>query len=173
MTGSSGPTRTPSSEHVVGFAVDSCYASLDLSSTGGNCLVVAQRIDEWVHVIGQDPFNVACYTLAEWIGEGAQAQTPFIECYDVRMAWELPRTLHEDCLLWHCGPGDAWIFASNRPCVGRLGCLTRGVEGVDFRHADRQVGGEGGTTNQVPGVSQVTPRRCSRNCRRRTVRFKP
>jgi hypothetical protein len=130
------------SESVVAFAGGAWDASLNLYSTGGNCLVTTQQVDEWVHVIGQDTFNIARYTLAEWIGEEDQADPPFIECDDAQMAWELLRTLREDCLVWQCGGCDAWIFTSNRPRVGRLKCSTCGDAGVDFRHADRHVGGE-------------------------------
>jgi hypothetical protein len=104
-------------------------------------MVATQQVDEWVYVVGQNDFNVARYTLAEWVGEAEQADPPYIECDDAVMAWELLRLIREDCLLWQCAGCDAWIFASNRPRVGILRCSTCNAGGVDFRHADRHVGG--------------------------------
>lgn len=130
------------SESVVAVAGGAWDASLNLYSTGGNCLVATQQVDEWVYVVGQDTFNIARYSLTEWIGEEEQQDPPFIECDDETMAWELLRTLRDDCLVWQCGACDAWIFTSNRPRVGRLRCSTCRDGGVDFRHADRHVGGD-------------------------------
>jgi hypothetical protein len=118
-------------------------ASLNHFDTGGGCLVTTQQVDEWVYVVGQDAFDVARYSLAEWLGEVDQnPDPPLIECDDAVMAWELLRVLREDCLVWQCGACDGWIFTSNRPRVGVLRCSTCGDGGVDFRHADRHVGGE-------------------------------
>ena len=52
------------------------------------------------------------------------------------------RHLRRDCLVWQCGACDAWIFTSSRPQVGVLRCSTCGDGGIDFRHADRHVGGD-------------------------------
>lgn len=132
---------TQASQVVTQYAGDAFEASLNLYSTGGNCMVVTEQVDEWVYVVGQDTFDVARYTLAEWNGEVEQSDPPYIECDDERMVWELLTSLRDGCLLWQCGACDGWIFTSNRPRVGRLRCSTCGGGGVDFRHADRNVGG--------------------------------
>jgi len=130
------------SEAVVELAGGAYVASLNHFDTGGGCMVTTQQIDDVVFVVGQDDFRVARYSLAEWLGEEDQADPPFIEADDATMAWELLRVLREDCLLWQCGACDAWIYTSTRPRVGVLRCATCGDGGVDFRHADRHVGGE-------------------------------
>lgn len=137
-----GDVMIQASQSVIAFAGGAWDASLNFYSTGGNCLVVTQQVDEWVFVVGQDDFNVGRYTVAEWIGDVEQTDPPLIACDDERMAWELLRLIREDCLLWQCGACDAWIFTSNRPRIGLLRCSTCGDGGVDFRHADRHVGGQ-------------------------------
>lgn len=128
------------SEVVLSHAGGAWDASLNHYSTGGNCLVTTQQIDEDVYVVGQDEYAVAKYTLASWLGDEDQSDPPFIECDNAEQAWELLRLLREDCLLWQCGACDAWIFTTNRPRIGVLKCSTCGDGGVDFRHADRHVG---------------------------------
>lgn len=132
------------SEEVVTHAGGPWDASLNFYNSGGNCMVATQQIDQWVYVVGQDDFDVARYTLGEWLGEAARDPDPqVIECNTAEMAWELLRVLREDCFLWQCGGCDAWIFTSNRARLGVLRCSTCGDSGVDFRHADRHVGGDG------------------------------
>lgn len=128
------------SEDLLNHAGGAWDASLNHYSTGGNCLVTTQQIDEDVYVVAQDDYAVAKYTLASWLGEEGQSDPPFIECDNAEQAWELLRLLREDCLLWQCGACDAWIFTTNRPRLGVLNCSTCGDGGVDFRHADRHIG---------------------------------
>ena len=130
------------SESLVAFAGGAWNASLNLYSTGGNCLVATQQVDMSVNVVGQDSFDMARYAVTQWIGEVEQSDPPFIERGDEEIAWELLRIPHADCLLWQRGACDAWIFTSNRPRVGRLRCSTCGDGGVDFRHADRHIQGD-------------------------------
>lgn len=125
------------SEAVLQHAGGTWDASLNNYITGGNCMVTTQQIDDTVYVVGQDTFDVAKYSLAEWLGEDDQPDPPFIEADDAVQAWELLRVLREGCLVWQCGSCDAWIFTSNRPRVGILRCSTCSDGGVDFRHADR------------------------------------
>jgi hypothetical protein len=94
------------SSRVVSFAGGAWDASLNLYSTGGNCLVATQQVDEWVYVVGQDSFEVARYSLSEWLGED-ETDPPLIECDDEQMAWELLRLLRQVCLLWQCGGGSS------------------------------------------------------------------
>jgi hypothetical protein len=129
------------SEWVVAHAGGAWDASLNHYDTGGGCMVATQQVDEWVYVVGQDDFRVARYSLAEWCGEEEQGDPPVVETDDAEQAWELLRLLRDDCYLWQCGACDAWIFTSNRPRIGVLRCSTCGEPGVDFRHADRHVGG--------------------------------
>lgn len=131
------------SQAVLALAGGAWDASLNHYGTGGNCMVTTQQIDEWVYVVGQDEFNVARYTLDEWLGMSDRDTDPQVmTCDTAEMAWELLRLLREDCMLWQCGACDAWLFTSNRPRIGLLQCSTCGDGGVDFRHADRHVGGE-------------------------------
>lgn len=130
------------SELVVTCAGGAWNASLNHFNAGGGCMVTTEQIDEWVYVIGQDDFRVARYSLPGWLGEDDQPDPPFMECDDAEQAWELLRVLREDCLVWQCGACDGWIFTSDRPRVGILRCSSCGQSGVDFRHADRHVGGE-------------------------------
>lgn len=130
------------SHEVLNHAGGAWDASLNFYDTGGGCMVTTQQVDEWVYVVGQDDFRVGRYSLAEWLGTEDQSTVPLMECDDAEQAWELLRLLREDCLLWQCGACDAWIFTSNRPRVGVLACSTCGDGGVDFRHADRHVGGD-------------------------------
>lgn len=132
------------SQAVVAHAGGSWNASLNHFDTGGGCMVTMQQIDELVYVVGQDSFDVARYSLSEWVGELGQADPPTIECDDAGMTWELLQVIREDCQLWQCGACDAWIFTSNRPRVGILRCGTCRTGGIDFRHADRHVGAESG-----------------------------
>jgi len=129
-------------DRLVDFAGGAWNASLNLYTTGRNRKVVTHQIDEWVYAVCQDSVNITRFSLNEWIGEAELADPPFFDCDDERMAWELLTTLREDCLLWQCGACDSWIFARNRPRVGRLQCSTCRDGGVDFRHADRHVGGD-------------------------------
>src|SRR5262245_33518921 len=64
--------RVQTSQEVVAFAGGSSSALLNHYGTGGNTMVTTQQVDEWVFVVGQDDFNVARYTLAEWLGESEQ-----------------------------------------------------------------------------------------------------
>lgn len=128
------------SEEVLQHAGGAWDASLNHFDTGGGCMVTTQQIDEWVYVVGQDDFRVARYSLADWIG-GVQNDPQCMDAADAVQAWELLRVLRDDCFLWQCGACDAWIFTSNRPRVGLLHPSTCRQGGVDFRHADRHVGG--------------------------------
>jgi hypothetical protein len=129
------------SESVLERAGGSWDGSLNHYNTGGGCMVTTQQVDDWVYVVGQDDYRVARYSLSGWLGADDQADPPVMECDDAEQAWELLRALREDCLVWQCGSCDGWIFTSNRPRVGVLGCSTCGQPGIDFRHADRHVGG--------------------------------
>lgn len=130
------------SEEVLKHAGGAWDGSLNFYDTGGGCMVTTQQVDEWVYVVGQDDFRVGRYSLAEWLGKEDQSDAPLMECDDAEQAWELLRLLREDCFLWQCGACDGWIFTSNRPRIGILACSTCGDGGVDFRHADRHVGGD-------------------------------
>lgn len=129
------------SEQVLGHVGGAWDASLNHYDSGGGCMVTTQQVDEWIYVIGQDDFRMARYSLPEWLGEAEQNDPSFIEADDPEQAWELFQLLRSNCYLWQCGACDAWIFTSNRPRIGVLRCSTCGQPGVDFRHADRHVGG--------------------------------
>lgn len=129
------------SDSVVETAGGAWRASLNHYSVGGNATVVTQQVDEWVYVVGQHDFGVARYTLAGWLAQAEQAEPQVIDCFDAEGAWEMVRHLRDRCLVWQCGGCDGWIFTSNRPRVGVLQCSTCGNAGIDFRHADRHVGG--------------------------------
>lgn len=130
------------SEALLEAAGGAWAASLNHYDSGGNCLVTTQQVDEEVFVVGQEDFGIARYGLAGWRGELDQPDPPVLECRSAEEAWEMLRILREDCLLWQCGACDGWIFTSNRPRVGLLRCSTCADGGVDFRHADRHVGGD-------------------------------
>lgn len=131
------------SEQVLETAGGAWNASLNHYDTGGGCMVTTQQVDEWVYVVGQDDFAIMKHTLAGWLGEDAQeVEPPTIECDDAVSAWDILRVLREDCLIWQCGGCDSWIFTSNRPRIGVLRCSSCRAGGVDFRHADRHVGGD-------------------------------
>ena len=131
------------SQELLELAGGSYMGSLNHYDAGGGCMVTTQQVDEWVYSVGQDRFDVARYSLADWLGEEDQPDSPFIEAGSAEEAWELLRVLREDKLIWQCGACDAWIFTSNRPRIGVLRCSTCGDGGVDFRHADRHVGQDG------------------------------
>lgn len=134
---------TQASRQVLDVAGGAWLASLNHYGTGGNCMVTTLQIDKHVFVVGQDDFNIARYTLAEWLGQADQdPEPPLIECNTADEAWEALQIIRADHLLWQCGACDAWIYTSNRPRVGILRCSTCGDGGVDFHHADRHVGGE-------------------------------
>lgn len=116
-------------------------ASLNCYQRAGRTFAT-QQIDEWVYVVGPDASNVARYSLSEWLGDRAQPDPPFIQADDAGEAWELLRVLRTDCFVWQCGACDSWLFTSNRPRIGSLRCSSCGELGVDFRHADRHVGGD-------------------------------
>lgn len=129
------------SQAVLEYAGGAWDASLNHYDTGGGCMVTTMQVDELVYVVGQDDFSLARYSLSEWIGDAEQGEPPLMDCDDAEQAWELIRLLRENCLVWQCGACDAWIFTSNRPRIGVLRCSTCRQGGVDFRHADRHVGG--------------------------------
>ena len=129
------------SQAVVTAAGGAWMASLNHFDSGGGCMVTTVQIDQHVYVVGQDDFAVAHYSLAGWLGEVDQADPPVIDCEDAETAWDVLKHLRQDCLLWQCGACDGWIYTSNRPRVGVLKCSTCCDGGVDFRHADRHVGG--------------------------------
>lgn len=131
------------SEKVVDIAGGAQAASLNLFDSGGGCMVATQQVDSYVYVVGQDSFAVARYDLAGWLNEIDQPDPPRIECFDAEGAWEMLRHLRQDCFVWQCGACDGWVFTSSRPRIGVLQCSTCGDGGVDFRHADRHVGGDG------------------------------
>lgn len=130
------------SEEVVMFAGGAQAASLNLFDSGGGCMIATQQVDDSVYVVGQDSFAVAKYTLDGWLDEVDQPDPPMIDCFDAEGAWEMLRDLRRDCFVWQCGGCDAWMFTSDRPRIGILRCSTCGEGGVDFRHADRHVGGD-------------------------------
>lgn len=131
------------SEEVVQTAGGAWTASLNHFDTGGGCMVTTQQVDDHVYVVGQETFEVARYDLAGWLNEVDQPEPPMIECFDAEGAWEMLRHLRRDCFVWQCGACDAWIFTATRPRIGVLRCSTCADGGVDFRHADRHVGGDG------------------------------
>lgn len=122
-------------------------ASLNLCERADGQLVCTVQVDEWVYVVGQLDFSVRRYDLAEWIDGADESQAQVIEADDATMAIELLNLVREDCLLWQCGAcadgSRGWIYTSNRPRIGILRCSSCGDGGVDFRHADRHVGGGG------------------------------
>jgi hypothetical protein len=117
--------------------------SMNHYSVGGNNFVTTLQVDEWIYVVGQDDFSVARYSLNQWLGREQQASDPqVIECDDAVQALELLNLMRQDALVWQCGGCDGWIYTSDRPRIGVLQCSTCSTGGVDFRHADRHVGGE-------------------------------
>jgi hypothetical protein len=132
------------SEEVLEVAGGTWGASLNHYGTGGNCMVTTQQVDDSVYVVGQDDYRVARYTVAEWVGEEDQDDPPLVECGTARETWDYLRTLREGCYVWQCGGCDAWVFTSTRPRAGVQRCSTCVGGGVDFRHADRHVGGDEG-----------------------------
>lgn len=130
------------SEAVIERAGDAWTASLNHFDSGGGCMVTTQQIDEHVYVVGQETFAVARYDLAGWLNEVDQPDPPMIECFDAEGAWEMLRHLRQDCFVWQCGACDGWIFTTTRPRIGVLQCSTCATGGVDFRHADRHIGGD-------------------------------
>lgn len=130
------------SKDLVQFAGGAWEASINHFDSGDRGAVTTLQVDEHVYVVGSDGFDIAHYSLAGWLGEVEQAAPPAITCDDAATAWDTLRFLREDCFVWQCGACDAWIFTSNRPRIGVLRCSTCGDGGVDFRHADRHVGGD-------------------------------
>lgn len=141
--GTTHDDHVQASEAVLQHSGGAWDASLNHYSVGRNCMVTTQQVDEWVYVVGQDDFSIGRYSLSEWTGEAEHGDVSMIECDDEVRAWELLRVLRQDCFLWQCGGCNAWIFTSNRPRIGVLGCSTCGTGGVDFRHADRHSGADG------------------------------
>jgi hypothetical protein len=130
------------SQALVEYAGGAWDASLNYYSTGEHGMVTTVQVDEWVYVVGRDGFAVSRYALDEWLIRADQDIRPqTIEADTAEQAWELLKVLREDALVWQCGACDAWIFTSNRPRIGVLQCSTCGDGGIDFRHADRAVGG--------------------------------
>jgi hypothetical protein len=102
-------------------------------------VVVTLQIDELVFAIGEEDFAIRKYGLAEWF-DPAREPEDRIEAATPEDAFALLELLRQDAFVWQCGTCDSWIFTSNRPRIGVLGCSTCRVGGVDFRHADRAVG---------------------------------
>lgn len=136
-------TTQQASEVLIEHAGGAWNASLNLVGVGGNCKAVVMQLDRHVFVVGQDDFNVYRYTVQEWHGVEDQPDPPLMAADDATQAWELLQVLRVDALLWQCGACDAWIFTSDRPRVGVLPCGICADGGVDFRHADRHIGGSG------------------------------
>lgn len=101
--------------------------------------VTTIQVDEFVFCVRSQSFDVIRVGLAGWLKQD-MTDAQVIDCDTAEQAWELLRHVRDGCLLWQCGACDGWIFTSNRPRIGVLGCSTCGDGGVDFRHADRHVG---------------------------------
>lgn len=147
MTPSDKPQSLQASEEVVALAGGAYEASMNLIDSGGGCMVATVQVDQWVLVVGQDDFSVCRYTLAEWLGETDQSDPVSIESDDAVQALELLEFMRQGTYLWQCGScadgSRGWIHTSHRPRIGVLACSCCGREGgVDFRHADRHVGGD-------------------------------
>lgn len=132
------------SEEVLEVAGGAWDASLNHYGAGGNCMVTTLQIDDRVYVVGQDDYTICKQSVDDWCGIDSSERVEEIVAETAEDAWAILRLLREDCYVWQCGACDGWMFTSNRPRVGVLRCSTCGGGGVDFRHADRHVGGEEG-----------------------------